>query len=170
MMARKIKVNALDMASVKKALKEVEDYRKDFKRRCGVFIDRLSDIGLEVIHSTMDSVPDEEKGNYHTEIINTGDGNRTGAKIRLKGDKVLFIEFSAGITYGTKDYPLPSGDKYGMGTYPGKGHWDDPNGWYYYDEDGNVRHSYGNRAYMPMYHADEEIRSKISEIAREVFG
>ena len=118
----------------------------------------------------MESVPDEEKGSYYTEIVNTSNGDIIGAAIRLTGDKVLFIEFSAGITYGTDNYPLPSGDKYGMGTYPGKGHWNSPYGWWYVDEQGNKHHSYGNRAYMPMYHAEQAIIIQVSHIAREVFS
>lgn len=118
----------------------------------------------------MESIPDEEKGSYYTEIVNNTHGDIIGAAVRLSGDKILFLEFSAGITYGTDSYPLPSGSKYGMGTYPGKGHWDDPNGWWYVDERGEKHHSYGNRAYMPMYHAEQSIIIQIRTIAKEVFG
>ena len=118
----------------------------------------------------MESIPEEEKGNYYTEIVNNIKGEITGVTVRLSGTDVLFVEFSAGISYGTDSYPLPSGDKYGMGTYPGKGNWDNPNGWWYKDESGKLHHSFGNRAYMPMYHAEEAIIISVREIAKEVFG
>lgn len=170
-MSRKtLKINLFDDKELNNAIKWINNYQKTFPRKLQILIDRLAKEGLQVIQTTMESVPDEEKGSYYTEIVNNSKGEIIGAAIRLTGDKVLFIEFSAGITYGTDSYPLPSGDKYGMGTYPGKGHWDSPYGWWYVDEQGNKHHSYGNRAYMPMYHAEQAIIIQISHIAREVFG
>ena len=119
----------------------------------------------------MESIPDEEKGSYYTEIIYDKNGNITGASVRLSGDKVLFIEFSAGITYGSSNYPLSSGSTYGVGTYPGQTHAFSPYGWWYTDErNGETRHSYGNRAYMPMYHAEVAIVLAVRKIAKEVFS
>ena len=167
---KKIKINLLDSRSLDKAIQEIRQYQNSLPRKVQTFIGRLAKEGLQVVQSTMESVPDEEKGSYYTEIVNTSNGDIIGAAIRLTGDKVLFIEFSAGITYGTDNYPLPSGDKYGMGTYPGKGHWNSPYGWWYVDEQGNKHHSYGNRAYMPMYHAEQAIIKQVRRIAKEVFG
>ena len=170
MAKRTININIFDSRSLDKAIQQIRQYQNSLPRKVQTFIDRLAKEGLQVVQSTMESVPDEEKGSYYTEIVNTSNGDIIGAAIRLTGDKVLFIEFSAGITYGTDNYPLPSGDKYGMGTYPGKGHWNSPYGWWYVDEQGNKHHSYGNRAYMPMYHAEQAIILQISHIAREVFS
>lgn len=170
MAKRTININLFDSRSLDKAIRQIRQYQNSLPRKVQTFIDRLAKEGLQVVQSTMESVPDEEKGSYYTEIVNTSNGDIIGAAIRLTGDKVLFIEFSAGITYGTDNYPLPSGDKYGMGTYPGKGHWNSPYGWWYVDEQGNKHHSYGNRAYMPMYHAEQAIIIQVSHIAREVFS
>ena len=170
-MARKtIYIDLFNNRSLDEAIRQIRQYQNSLPRKVQTFIDRLAKEGLQVVQSTMESVPDEEKGSYYTEIVNTSNGDIIGAAIRLTGDKVLFIEFSAGITYGTDNYPLPSGDKYGMGTYPGKGHWNSPYGWWYVDEQGNKHHSYGNRAYMPMYHAEQAIIIQVSRIAREVFS
>lgn len=170
MAKRTININLFDSKSLNAAIQQIRQYQNSLPRKVQTFIDRLAKEGLQVVQSTMESVPDEEKGSYYTEIVNTSNGDIIGAAIRLTGDKVLFIEFSAGITYGTDNYPLPSGDKYGMGTYPGKGHWNSPYGWWWVDEQGNKHHSYGNRAYMPMYHADQAIIMQIKHIASEVFG
>lgn len=168
-MKRKISIS-LSQGSIQNAIKEIEAYKRKLQRKNQIFIDRLSKIGLDVVQATMESIPAEEKGSYYTEIVNDSQGDIIGAAIRLTGDKILFLEFSAGIAYGTDSYPTPAGDKYGMGTYPGKGHWDSPYGWWYVDENGEKHHSYGNRAYMPMYHAEEAIVLAVRQIAREVFG
>lgn len=169
-MSKKIKINLFDSQSIQNAIDELENYRNSLKTKTQILIDRLAKDGINVVRSTMESIPDEEKGKYYTEIVNNTKGDIIGAAIRLSGDNILFLEFSAGIRYGTNKYPLPIGDEYGMGTYPGKGHWDSPYGWWYVDEQGNKHHSYGNRAYMPMYHAEQAITMQIFYHARDIFG
>lgn len=168
-MAKKISIS-LSQKSIQNALKEIESYKRELQRKNQVFIDRLSKIGLDVVQATMESIPSEEKGSYYTEIVNNSQGDIIGAAIRLTGDKILFLEFSAGIAYGTNSYPTPAGDKYGVGTYPGQTHAFSLYGWWYVDENGKKHHSYGNRAYMPMYHAEEAIVLVVRQVAREVFG
>ena len=168
-MAKKISIS-LSQKSIQNALKEIESYKRELQRKNQVFIDRLSKIGLDVVQATMESIPSEEKGSYYTEVVNNSQGDIIGAAIRLTGDKILFLEFSAGIAYGTNSYPTPAGDKYGVGTYPGQTHAFSLYGWWYVDENGKKHHSYGNRAYMPMYHAEEAIVLVVRQVAREVFG
>ena len=169
-MANKSIKMELSHKSIQDTIKHLRAYQKSLVSKNEIFIKRLSEIGLNVIQTTMESIPEEDKGNYYTEIVNNIKGEITGVTVRLSGTDVLFVEFSAGISYGTDSYPLPSVDKYGMGTYPGKGNWDNPNGWWYKDESGKLHHSFGNRAYMPMYHAEEAIIISVREIAKEVFG
>ena len=172
-MARKtIKIDLFDGKSLDDLVKQMRAYQESFTKKVQILIDRLAKEGLQVIQTTMESIPDEEKGSYYTEIINNSQGDVIGVAIRLTGDKVLFIEFSAGITYGTPKggYPLDSGKQYGVGTYPGQTHAESPYGWWWVDEQGNKHHSYGNRAYMPMYHAEQAIIMQIREVAKDVFG
>ena len=169
-MSKRIIKCSLSSKSIQNAIKELKKYENDLQRKNQIFVQKLADAGILVIRETMESIPTEEKGSYYTEIINNSNGDLVGAAIRLTGDKVLFLEFSAGVTYGTDTYPLPSGSEYGVGTYPGQTHAYDPNGWWYIDENGEKHHSYGNRAYMPMYHAEEAIILAIRSIAKEVFS
>ena len=168
-MGKKIRFQ-LSHASIQKAIQEVKQYQNGLQRKQQIFIDRLAKIGLNVVQQTMESISEDEKGSYYTEIINNSQGDIIGAAIRLSGDKILFLEFSAGVTYGTNSYPTPAGDKYGVGTYPGQIHAYDKNGWWYVDENGKKHHSYGNRAYMPMYHAEQAIILAVRQTAKEVFG
>ena len=168
-MAKKISIS-LSQSSIQAAIDELNKYKNSLKRKQEIFIERLAKEGIQVIRSTMESIPDEEKGSYYTEIVNNSQGDIIGAAVRLSGDKILFLEFSAGITYGTDSYPLPSGSRYGVGTYPGQTHAFDKNGWWYIDEHGEKHHSYGNRAYMPMYRSSQAIVISIREIAKEIFG
>lgn len=167
-MAKKIKMN-LSESSIQAAIDELEKYKQNLTLKCQILVDRLAKEGLQVVQATMESVPDIDRGSYFTEVINNSDGTIKRATIRLTGDKVLFIEFAAGIRYESPANPKASELGYGPGTYPGKGHWNDPNGWWYRDESGNPHHSYGNRAYMPMYHASTALTLMLKSLAREVF-
>lgn len=168
-MAKKIKIN-LSTSSIQAAIDELEKYKQSLTLKCQTLVDRLAKEGLQVVQATMESVPDIDRGSYFTEVINNSDGTIKRASIRLTGDKVLFIEFAAGIRYESAANPKASELGYGPGTYPGEGHWNDPHGWWYRDESGNPHHSYGNRAYMPMYHASTALTLMLKSLAKEVFG
>lgn len=91
-----------------------------------------------------------------------------GYVVKAEGECVLFVEFGSGIKYGSGH---PENAEYGMGpgTYPnGKGHWDDPHGWYLPKDKGGG-HTYGNPPTMAMYDARKTIEQDLVRIVREVF-
>lgn len=92
-----------------------------------------------------------------------------GYVVKAEGECVLFVEFGSGIKYGSGH---PENAEYGMGpgTYPnGKGHWDDPHGWYLPKDKGGG-HTYGNPPTMAMYDARKTIEQDLVRIVREVFA
>ena len=159
---------------IEHAIKQLIEYKQDLRSKTESFVKALSEIGIDEIHSVVDWIPaDQELTGYNISAVGprTVQGGGTKMTTNFSGTDVLFIEFSAGITFGTDSYPLPSGDGYGMGTYPdGRGNWDNPDGWYYKDESDTLKHSYGNPAYMPMYHAREAMAIQIWSLARSIFG
>ena len=101
----------------------------------------------------------------------TSKKSENGFKITATGDSVLFIEFGAGIKYG-HGHPQESEFGMGAGTYPdGKGHWDDPNGWYLPVEKAGKRgvKSKGNIPHMPMYYTGLKIKRNAGKVFRSVF-
>lgn len=156
----------------------IKQYQKDLDMKCQLFVDELAKTGQKVVVQVMNGVPKEERGQYSVFVEHNQDGSMKNAQLVLSGDKILFIEFSAGIRYGTSSYPLPIGDNYGMGTYPSDSprqnpnypNWSNPNGWWYYDENGESQHTYGNRAYMPMYHAEQAMVLTMQKTAKKIFG
>lgn len=95
-----------------------------------------------------------------------------GFEIIVSGEQVLFFEFGAGIRYAGQSHPKAGYLGLGPGTYPGKGHWNNPRGWWYTasnPSDPNIRkytsggggsaHTYGNPAYAPTYLAGKKIEA-----------
>lgn len=173
----------LSRKSIENAIKELKAYRKSLEDKNKIFMDRLADIGIETMSRVIDGIPEEEWRNYSEgdEIVpyKKREGPENEITVCLRGRQVAFIEFSAGVKFGMSGsaYPTPAGAGMGMGTFPGKGHWKDPHGWWYKDPDNpnlpegkEYVHTYGNRAYMPVYHAEEEIMMQVYRIAKEVFG
>lgn len=98
----------------------------------------------------------------HSITVEAKDG---GYVVRASGKTVLFVEFGAGLIGG--GHP----EDHGMipGSYSdtiGKGHWDDPNGWYY----AHNRKSHGNPANMPMYNTVKELEQELIKVVMEVFA
>ena len=80
------------------------------------------------------------------------------------GTTVLFVEFGSGLI----GYGHDEANGYGPGTYPGKGHWDDPDGWYIPKAKGGG-HSHGNPPNAPMYKAVRTLEDELERVVREVF-
>lgn len=111
-------------------------------------------------------------------VIITTEPSSTGFVLRVSGEDVLFLEFGAGILYSSASNPLAAQMGYGPGTYPGKGHWNNPNGWFYYSEDPEkiiarnssgrgIAKSYGNPAFNAMYNTAQELKDVLPNMVIE---
>ena len=151
----------LNATSINKAIREIKKLDAEWDRKIDEVIRRLATLG-----ATKASLG-------FSRAIYTGEKDisisvepiENGYSIIASGESVLFIEFGSGVTYGY-GHPDPMG--YGPGTYPGKGHWDDPNGWYLPKSKGGL-HTYGNPPSATMYQTGKELQQEILRIARGVF-
>ena len=174
-MSKKIKIQ-LSESSINDAIKQIEEYKRDLESKVQTFVTRLTEQGLSVTNTIIQAIPDETARDIYADVTPIqGSGNVYRATVYVSGTQVLFIEFSAGIMFGTNQFGVmpnnPSyGSGYGMGTYPGKGHWDDPRGWWFKDDSDEWVHTYGTKAHAPMYHADQEMRLVLTDVAKAVFG
>lgn len=147
--------------SIGKAVKEIQKYQKWVAKKEAELRSRLAMRGATVASIQFARAIYTGSNDVTVRVDNTG----SVAVIYAEGEAVAFIEFGAGATYG---YGHPQAGELGVGpgTYPdGKGHWDDPKGWWF----GSSQHTYGNPPAMAMYRAVQEIAENVTEIAREVF-
>lgn len=150
--------------SVRNAIRELEQYQRDFNYKIGLVVRSLTEIGFKEVRSRLPSSQNV------SEFPVTWNDNVKIMEIMASGELVLFFEFGAGIYYNeTLDNPL--GTKYGMGvgTYPNQTHAFDENGWYYQDDGGEWHHSYGVQATMPLYKAQRKMKEMASAEIRKVF-
>lgn len=177
-MSKKISFG-LSVSEINSAIKELHQYKSDLNRKCEEFCRRLCEIGVEEAQARISQSPLGKTITVSTEIS----PEKTGCKAILCAvgetkqtdgyepvNTLLLVEFGAGIKYNSTANPKADEFGMGVGTFPGQTHAFNPNGWYYVGEDGEWHHSYGVKATMPMYGAGFEMRGKIAEIAKEIFG
>lgn len=163
-MAKTINVE-LNSKSINKAIKELRLYEAWVVAKEAELRSRLAMLGATVASIRFSGAIYNGSKDVSVRV----DDNGTTATIFAEGESVCFIEFGSGAKYG---YGHPEAGKFGFGpgTWSdgpeGKGHWDNPKGWWF----GHGQHSYGNPPAMAMYTAVKEITENVTRIAREVFS
>ncbi len=145
--------------------KELAEYRRWQREKAKELAARLAMLGASVasIRFTRAVYSGMRDANVSVEAI------PNGYTVRAEGQSVLFIEFGSGITYGY-GHPEAAENGMGPGTYQdGKGHWDDPRGWWLPKSAGGG-HTYGNPPAMAMYEARKTIERELPRIVKEVFA
>lgn len=161
----RIVVNPFDGKSVDMALKQIQQYKKDFLEKEQEFVRRLSEIGVSVAQAGFATADYDGVNDVEVRMEKTA----SGYAVIASGETVGFIEFGTGVKY-------PEWDNTGMdytppahGTY-GKGQGKNPWGWWFKGSDGAVaRHTYGNQPAEAMRTARDQMVERVTQIAREVW-
>ncbi len=153
----------LSSAGIKELTQGLKDYEKWLREKSTELCKRLADMGAvkaSLEFSRAIYTGDED----HEIIVEAVDG---GYKVKAVGETVLFVEFGTGLI----GYGHPESHGMQPGTYPGKGHWDDPEGWWLPRDKngGHSQHTYGNPPNMPMYNTVKELELELERVVREVF-
>lgn len=165
----------LSPSSIGKAIKELQEYRMDFQRKCEklrqLVAERIQWSASEGFSSAM--VSDVVEGNPSTtnDVSVTVEERGNVSVVIANGSQAVFIEFGAGVYHngavGTSPHPWGAEMGYLIGTYgKGKGQYDV---WSYYDNGSRV-YTMGTPAAMPMYNGLQEAIASLDGIVREVFG
>lgn len=181
MMSKKISIG-LSAREFREAARQVEQYKKEMNQKIKEFCKVLLQYGEVTAIQYGDQSPLGKTLTFTTEIspaasgckallIGVGQKKESAGGSGASANTLLLVEFGSGIHHNSGSGNPKQGDfGMGVGTFPGQEHAFDPNGWYYKDEDEQWHHSYGVKATMPMYNASKEMRQRIAEVAKEVFG
>ena len=181
-----IYVSLTKSGDVKKAIKQLEQYKQTLNVKGEIFLQRLAEIGIPVINARIGWAQGDSNPQHSTYISVMSFGEYSEARLIVEGVDILFLEFGAGVHFngsagtsprtnlkGVQDgveYELTGGKELGytIGSY-GKGQ-GKKDFWFYTSENGDTIMSYGTEAAMPLYHATMEIINSIQRIAKEVYG
>ena len=164
-MAKTIRINGLSEATIEAAVQELRRYAEWVERKEAELRSRLAARGLAVASVQFAMADYDGDNDVSVRVDDTG----SVAVIYAEGKAVAFIEFGSGASMGY-GHPTAAQFGFGPGTWStgeaGKGHWDDPSGWYY--EHGEKSH--GNPPAMAMWSAVQTMTEELTTIAREVFS
>lgn len=152
---------AINITGIDEAIKQLEEYSDKLQRQQNELCRRLAEMGATNVSLMFARAIYTGDNDFSVSV----DAVNNGYQIIVSGKDVAFVEFGAGITYGF-GHPQAAEFGAGPGTYPGKGHWDDPKGWYTPDGE----HTFGNPPNMPMYNTVQDLKREIARVAREVFA
>lgn len=157
---------SLSTSSINGAIKELKAFRDSIDKKKDKLLERLGEIGVREASVRFTTAMYDGVNDSHVSLETTDNGYA----IVASGHAVAFIEFGSGVYHNSGEpYPDPRPNGIvGIGEY-GKGYGKRQT-WVYLDEAGEKVFTHGNPAAMPMWYASEEMRSKISQIAEEVFG
>ena len=164
-MAKTIRIDGLSEAAIEAAVQELRRYAEWIERKETELVSKLAERGKSVASVKFASAQYDGNNDVSVRVDSTG----SVAVIYAEGEAVAFIEFGSGATMGY-GHPTAGEHGFGPGTWStgesGKGHWDNPDGWYY--EHGKKSH--GNPPATAMYDAVQAMTAELTTIAREVFG
>lgn len=153
----------LNCNSIDDFIKTLEERKKWLNRKRDEICEKLATYGVTSASLKFARSIYTGKKDFNVTMKKTDNGY----KVIADGESVLFIEFGAGATYG---YGHPDVQQYGPGTYPnGKGHWNDPKGWYLPKDKGGY-HTFGNPPNAPMYNTLKELEEELPRIIKEVLS
>lgn len=154
-----IDINGFDRGSIRDAIRQLE---KVMNGKSDEACMRVAEYGAKVASERFVAAAPSYDGNYDVSVVAESIPN--GARVHASGQSVAFVEYGAGAIYPN----YPGVDPYGRGSWSmgpdGKGHWNDPNGWYY----AHGKKSWGNPPAAAMFHAEQAMRDNASDIARGV--
>ena len=169
---------SISVTGVDSIIKRLESYTKNLEEKNRVFMERLAQIGIDTATLKFSQAQYDGVNDVVVEQTPHWEGDNT-LYVTATGSTILFIEFGTGVHY-TEKHPLQSKFGYERGTYGyGLGKLES---WRYKGSPGTngelitegphageIR-TQGNPPARAMYDAAKEMRSKIREIAREVYS
>lgn len=178
---KKLHISLTTKGSIDKAIKALEDYKKDIVTKTERLVAELLEVGVE----TGIANSGEYAGMivFKKEIVAGSDGVN-GLLIATDGQKIirewkykggikqavvspmLMAEFGSGWLAKVLD----NVEGVGQGTFPGQQHAFDPQGWWWETPDGEKHHSYGEAPTYPVHSALFAMMFEVDHIAKEVFS
>lgn len=163
-MPKTIVIDGLSQENINSAIKEVQKYKAWVMEKEAELLRRLAERGADVARITFAGATYDGTNDVTVRVDQTG----SVAVIYAEGKSVAFIEFGSGAAMGA-GHPDAGKHGFGPGTWSdgpeGKGHWDNPDGWYY----AHGKKSHGNPPAMAMVGAIQAMTEEITQIAKEVF-
>lgn len=165
----------LSEQEIDKAIKELEDYKKEFLRKCEELRLRVAESIREKSqegfnNSIVDDLLPESGGARMAQVNVVTENTDDVTLVIAQGTDAVWVEFGAGVYHNGSvgASPNPYGSNLGL-TIGSFGENGKKKTWGFY-ENGDLKLTHGTPATMPMFNAAKAVLDEINDIAKEVFG
>lgn len=161
-----ISINPLSLKSVLSARDKLRFLAKDYEVKALEVCQELANISANVIQNRLTVSALTNQCEIPTVVVEPIDN---GYRVKATGNDVLFLEFGTGITHKNS-----WGDENGVsvGSWSlspqGKGHYAQPQGWFYYDKNGYPKMTKGIESTKAFWFAIKEVQAQAPEVVRKV--
>lgn len=164
-MAKVIEFNPFSLTDIRRAQREMDEYKEWVLKKADELIRRLAEVGANVASIHFAGGWIDGNDDVEVSIIPLNDGY----EVLANGESVCFLEFGTGIAagngYDTSEITPPVDITPGSWSkYHGNNFREGHEYWYY-----NGRKYEMTTPRMGMYHAYNESKRQLEQIAREVF-
>lgn len=164
----------LDAKSIKRAVKELEKYKKDIEKKAKALVQRLSDLGADIARVKIVSMGANYSGALLSSVSGFYSSTLNIGYVKITNDHAAFVEFGTGV--------VGQANPHRNGEYLSKAAWqyatgpkilttqDGRIGWIYPTDDGGFRFTEGMKSRPFMYETALELQQEFPRLAREVFN
>jgi hypothetical protein len=160
--------------SIKNAIKELKQYKRDVENKTRLLVQRLTDEGASIARVKIVNMGAYYSGELLSGVNGYYSPSLNAGFVKVASDHVAFVEFGTGVI--GKNSPHKNGEylskaawSYASGTkiFTTK---DGRVGWIYPTDDGGFRFTEGMESRPFMYETALELQSKCEQMAKEVFS
>lgn len=165
----------LSEQEIDRAIKELEEYKREFLRKCEELrlrvAERIREKSQEGFNNAIvdDLLPDSG-GARMAQVSVVTENSDDVTLVIAQGTDAVWVEFGAGVYHNGSvgSSPNPYGLSLGftIGSFGDNGR---KKTWGFY-ENGDLKLTHGTPATMPMFNAAKSVLDEINDIAKEVFG
>lgn len=168
-----ITVNLNESGSVKKAIKDLNKYKKKLEKNTSLLVQKLTDMGAKLVSVKIVSMGAYYSGQLLSGVTGYYSPTLNAGFVKVASDHVAFVEFGTGIVgqnspHKNGEYLAKAAWSYASGTkiFTTK---NGKVGWIYPTDNGEFRFTEGMKSRPFMYETALELERKFPKIAKEVF-
>ena len=166
-MGRRVISFGLNEKDLNRAIRELEEYRKEFLRKCNELVRQLTEHGEEIAKLEVVQLGAFDTGNLHESIHGYFDPDSRVGFIKAECWYAVYVEYGTGIK-GFNEGRHPAYMEHGW--YYDKNHHGEA-GWTYFSvRDGRFHHTTGKVSKPFMYNTFRILQQQAHNYAQTVFG
>jgi len=153
----------LSTKEINRAIRELEQYKKELNRKTSLLIEALTDRGVEIAKAQIRELGAVYTGELEESITGYFNPTVQVGIIRAGAPYAIYVEFGTGIVGAGSPHPAPAGWRYDVNNH-GEAGW-----WYFNDRDQKWHWTKGIESRPFMYNTVQILERESVRIAKEVF-